>query len=335
MTIEPEEKDLLNLSVAVAVYNEEESLPHLCKALDDVLSKMGKSYEVILVDDGSKDRSWEVMKEQAKRYKGIKLVRFRRNFGQTAAMSAGFNESRGKVVITMDADLQNDPADIPAVLAKMKEENADVVSGWRKHRQDAFINRKLPSMIANRIIGHMTGVHLHDYGCSLKAYSRDIAKGVRLYGEMHRFVPALASWVGGKIVEMPVNHHARQFGTSKYGISRTLRVILDLFTVKFLLSYSTKPIQLFGKIGLFFLALSFLLLGAVGLEWILDFAGMAPWFGKTLLVKRTFWVIAPFMFLGFAVQFIIMGLIAELVTRTYYESQDKPIYSVRETIEAR
>ena len=335
MTNDFAEKDLLDLSVAVPIYNEEESLPHLCKALDDVLSKMSMNYEVILVDDGSKDRSWEVMKEQAKIYKGFKLVRFRRNFGQTAAMSAGFNESRGKVVVTMDADLQNDPVDIPAVLAKMKEEQADVVSGWRKHRKDAFINRKLPSMIANRIIGHMTGVRLHDYGCSLKAYSRDIAKNVHLYGEMHRFVPALASWVGGKIIEMPVHHHARQFGKSKYGISRTLRVVLDLMTVKFLLTYNTRPIQLFGKIGLFFLTLAALILGAVGLEWVLDFAGMAPWFGQTLLVKRTFWVIAPFMFLGFAIQFIIMGLIAELVTRTYYESQDKPIYSVRETIEAR
>ncbi len=320
-----------DLSIAVAVYNEEESLPHLCAKLHDVLSKLGKSYEIVLVDDGSTDKSWAVMNEQANRYPNLKLVKFRRNYGQTAAMSAGIAESDGAVLVTLDADLQNDPADIPALLAKL-DEGYDVVSGWRKNRQDAFINRKLPSMLANRLIGKLTGVQLHDYGCSLKAYRRDIIGQVRLYGEMHRFIPALCRWVGGTVTEIPVNHHARQFGTSKYGISRTLRVVLDLLTVKFLLTYSTRPIQVFGKIGLHFAAFALLLAGVVGLEALLAVCGVmsTPWWGGMLLVKRPFWVITPLMFLGFALQFIVLGLLAELTTRTYHESQNKAIYDIRE-----
>ena len=320
-----------DLSIAVAVYNEEESLPHLCAKLHDVLSKLGKSYEIVLVDDGSTDKSWAVMNEQANRYPNLKLVKFRRNYGQTAAMSAGIAESDGAVLVTLDADLQNDPADIPALLAKL-DEGYDVVSGWRKNRQDAFINRKLPSMMANRLIGKLTGVQLHDYGCSLKAYRRDIIGQVRLYGEMHRFIPALCRWVGGTVTEIPVNHHARQFGTSKYGISRTLRVVLDLLTVKFLLTYSTRPIQVFGKIGLHFAAFALLLAGIVGLEALLAVCGVmsTPWWGGLLLVKRPFWVITPLMFLGFALQFIVLGLLAELTTRTYHESQNKAIYDIRE-----
>lgn len=320
-----------DLSIAVAVYNEEESLPHLCAKLHDVLSKLGKSYEIVLVDDGSTDKSWAVMNEQANRYPNLKLVKFRRNYGQTAAMSAGIAESDGAVLVTLDADLQNDPADIPALLAKLGE-GYDVVSGWRKNRQDAFINRKLPSMMANRLIGKLTGVQLHDYGCSLKAYRRDIIGQVRLYGEMHRFIPALCRWVGGTVTEIPVNHHARQFGTSKYGISRTLRVVLDLLTVKFLLTYSTRPIQVFGKIGLHFAAFALLLAGVVGLEALLAVCGVmsTPWWGGMLLVKRPFWVITPLMFLGFALQFIVLGLLAELTTRTYHESQNKAIYDIRE-----
>ena len=320
-----------DLSIAVAVYNEEESLPHLCAKLHEILSKLGKRYEIVLVDDGSTDQSWAVMNEQAKRYPNLKLVKFRRNYGQTAAMSAGIAESDGAVLITLDADLQNDPADIPALLAKL-DEGYDVVSGWRKNRQDAFINRKLPSMMANRLIGKLTGVQLHDYGCSLKAYRRDIIGQVRLYGEMHRFIPALCRWVGGTVTEIPVNHHARQFGTSKYGISRTLRVVLDLLTVKFLLTYSTRPIQVFGKIGLHFAAFALLLAGVVGLEALLAVCGVmsTPWWGGMLLVKRPFWVITPLMFLGFALQFIVLGLLAELTTRTYHESQNKAIYDIRE-----
>lgn len=316
----------MDLTVTVAVYNEEDSLPHLCAKLNEVLAKMEKTYEVILVDDGSKDRSWEVMQEQARLFPHFKLVRFRRNFGQTAAISAGFRESQGDVVITLDADLQNDPEDIPMMLAHI-DRGFDVVSGWRKDRQDTFINRKLPSMLANRLIGVMTGVRLHDYGCSLKAYRREIVKGVRLYGEMHRFIPALAHWVGGTIDEVPVRHHARKYGTSKYGISRTLRVVLDLLTVKFLLTYSTRPIQVFGRFGLAFFGLAIALLAALGLD-----VATGPWWGAEYLIKRPFWVLTPLMFLGFALQFLIMGLLAELMTRTYHESQDKPIYTVRDIL---
>jgi len=319
-----------DLSIAVAIYNEEESLPHLCGKLHDVLAKLGKSYEIVLVDDGSTDHSWQVMNEQAEKYPHFKLIKFRRNYGQTAAMSAGINESDGAILITLDADLQNDPADIPALLAKL-EEGYDVVSGWRKNRKDTFVNRKLPSIIANKLIGKLTGVELHDYGCSLKAYRREIISQVHLYGEMHRFIPALCHWVGGTITEIPVNHHARKYGTTKYGISRTFRVVLDLITVKFLLTYSTRPIQVFGKIGLWFGAFAGLLLTVVGIEALLGAAGAmhTPWWGNLLLVKRPFWVITPLMFLGFSLQFIVLGLLAELSTRTYHESQNKPIYSIR------
>ncbi len=321
-----------DLSLAVAVYNEEESLPHLCAKLHDVLSTLGKHYEIVLVDDGSSDNSWKVMNEQSQKYPNFKLIKFRRNYGQTAAMSAGINESDGAVLITLDADLQNDPADIPALLAKI-DEGYDVVSGWRKNRQDTFINRKLPSMLANRLIGTLTGVQLHDYGCSLKAYRREIIGQVKLYGEMHRFIPALCRWVGGTITEIPVNHHARQFGKTKYGISRTLRVVLDLMTVKFLLTYSTRPIQVFGKIGLYFGAFAILFMSIVGIEAFLAACGVmnTPWWGGQLLVKRPFWVITPLMFLGFSLQFIVLGLLAELTTRTYHESQNKAIYDIKTT----
>lgn len=324
-----------DISIAVAVYNEEESLPFLCEKLHAVMSKLGKTYEIVLVDDGSTDRSWEVMNEQARKYPNLKLVKFRRNYGQTAAMSAGINESDGAVLITLDADLQNDPADIPALLAKL-EEGYDVVSGWRKDRQDAFINRKLPSMIANRLIGKLTGVQLHDYGCSLKAYKREIISDVRLYGEMHRFIPALCRWAGGTVTEMPVSHHARRYGKSKYGISRTMRVVLDLMTVKFLLTYSTRPIQVFGKIGIYFGAIAALILGVVGLEAVLGATGAisVPWWGEELLIKRPFWIMTPLMFMGFSIQFIVLGLLAELTTRTYHESQNKQIYNIKTIVES-
>lgn len=341
-TPDTSKSDHLDLSVAVAVYNEEESVPPLCKALDGVLSKLGKSYEVILVDDGSKDRTWENMLEQAAKYKGFKLIRFRRNFGQTAALSAGFDAARGDIVVTMDADLQNDPADIPAVLECMEREKADVVSGWRKDRKDSFV-RTFPSRIMNGFIAWYLDLPIHDNGCSLKAYRREVVKGFHLYGEMHRFVIAHAAWVGGKIVEMPVHHHARQFGTSKYaalfGLARIPRVVLDTMTMKFLLKYSSKPMHLFGKIGGWCLIVGLSVLAVVGFEWLFSLFGCAPWFDHsataTLLVKRPFWVIAPFMFLGFAAQFIIMGLNAELNTRTYFESQGKSNYAIREIVEAR
>lgn len=329
------------LSVVVPVYNEEQSIPPLCEALDAALAPLGRSYEVVLVDDGSKDGSWRAMLEEARKRPGFKMVRFRRNFGQTAAMAAGIDESAGAVVVTMDADLQNDPKDIPAVLAKLEErdENGetrwDVVSGWRKNRKDAFINRKLPSMLANRLIGAMTGVRLHDYGCSLKAYRRDVISQVRLYGEMHRFVPALCRWVGGRVTEIPVDHHARRFGTSKYGISRTFRVVLDLMLVKFLLSYSTRPIQIFGKIGLWFGFFAAAIFGVVFAEGLFETAGATgPWFGETILAKRPFWIVTPLMFLGFAIQLVVLGLLAELQTRTYHESGHKRIYSIKEVVES-
>lgn len=324
-----------DISIAVAVYNEEESLPFLCEKLHAVMSGLGKTYEIVLVDDGSTDTSWKVMNEQARKYPNLKLVKFRRNYGQTAAMSAGINESDGAVLITLDADLQNDPADIPALLAKL-DEGYDVVSGWRKDRQDAFINRKLPSMIANKLIGKLTGVHLHDYGCSLKAYRREIISDVRLYGEMHRFIPALCRWAGGTVTEMPVSHHARKYGKSKYGISRTMRVVLDLMTVKFLLSYSTRPIQVFGKIGIYFGVLAASILGVVGLEAILGATGAisVPWWGGELLIKRPFWIMTPLMFMGFSIQFIVLGLLAELTTRTYHESQNKQIYNIKSIVES-
>lgn len=327
---------MLDVSIVVAIYNEEESIPALCEQLDRVMRGLGKSYEILLVDDGSKDRSWEVLLAMAERYPGLRLIRFRRNFGQTPAIAAGFDAAEGAVVVTLDADLQNDPADIPMMLERL-DRGMDVVSGWRKDRQDRFLDRKLPSMLANGLISRITGVRLHDYGCSLKAYRRDIVKNLKLYGEMHRFIPALASWVGGRIDEAPVRHHARRFGRSKYGISRTLRVVLDLITVKFLLQYSTRPIQIFGRIGIRFGAIALLMLLLLAADWVAGACGAyAPdgWLSAwphTYLLKRPFWVITPLVLLGFCLQFIALGLMAEIQTRTYHESQNKPVYVIRET----
>jgi glycosyltransferase involved in cell wall biosynthesis len=322
----------VDISVAVPVHNEEESLRDFCRELDEVMAGLGRSYEILLVDDGSTDGSWELMKELAGQYRQLRLIRFRRNFGQTAAMSAGFREAGGDIIITLDADLQNDPADIPRLLAKMAE-GYDVVSGWRKDRKDRFFSRRLPSIIANALISKMTGVYLHDYGCTLKAYRREVMKNVHLYGDMHRFIPALAHWVGGRVSEVVVNHRARQFGRSKYGMSRTTKVVLDLMTVKFLLQYSKGPIQMFGKIGLAFAApgVLWLLVLVVGniLYWM--HCGFADIFVK--MAKAPFWTITPFMLIVFGVQFISMGLLAEIVVRTYHESQDKPIYVIKETVE--
>jgi glycosyltransferase involved in cell wall biosynthesis len=323
---------MTELSVVVPVYNEFENVPILAERLHDALASLDTTYEVILVDDGSSDGSWERMLEAFERYPHFRLIRFRRNFGQTAAMSAGFEAANGNVVITLDADLQNDPTDIPRLLVRINE-GYDVVSGWRKDRKDPFINRRLPSMIANGLISKITGVSLHDYGCTLKAYRREIVKNLHLYGEMHRFIPALASWVGGQIDEIPVRHHPRRHGTSKYGISRTLRVILDLMTVKFLLRYSTHPIQMYGKIGMFFGIPGFLMLVAVlagHLSFLLFDTELAA-----NLIKRPFWIITPFMLILFCMQFISMGLLAEIQIRTYHESQSKRTYVVRETVEAR
>jgi len=321
---------MTEISVVVPIFNEEESVDLLVSRLHAALMATGRSYEIVLVDDGSKDNSWGKMKKLSTQYPGLHLIQFRRNFGQTAAMSAGFKESHGEIIITMDADLQNDPTDIPLLLAEI-DKGFDVVSGWRRDRKDTYINRRLPSIIANSLISYITGVHLHDYGCTLKAYRREIVQNIQLYGELHRFIPALASWVGGQISEVVVTHHARQFGTSKYGIGRTFRVLLDLVTVKFLMRYSTRPIHIFGKWGMTFGALGFMML------FFMAGANMSHYFFNTEfcseLIKRPFWVITPFMLIFFGLQFISIGLLAELQIRTYHEAQQKPIYVIRESVE--
>lgn len=327
---EPAAAEALRLSVVVPVYNEVESIDPMVRELHEAVAALGCSYEILLVDDGSRDGTWEQLLALNRTLPRIRLIRFRRNFGQTAAMSAGFHHSRGEVVVTMDADLQNDPADIGRLLERMGDD-VDVVSGWRKDRQDRFLDRRLPSMLANALISKMTGVRLHDFGCTLKAYRRDVIRNVHLYGEMHRFIPALAFWVGGAVEEEVVNHRAREFGTSKYGISRTFRVVLDLLTVKFLLRYSTGPIQMFGKLAA--------MVGLPGLA-ILGFmvAANASFhlFGTELgatLIKRPFWIMTAFMLVFMGLQFISLGLLAEIQIRTYHEAQGKPIYVIRETVE--
>jgi glycosyltransferase involved in cell wall biosynthesis len=311
----------MDLSIIIPVYNEEENIAALFGQLREALTGSGRSYEIIAVDDGSSDGSFELLRELHGQDDHLQVIRFRRNFGQTAAFAAGFDHSQGDVVITMDADLQNDPADIPLLLEKV-EEGFDVVSGWRVDRQDPFVTRRLPSMVANWLISQVTGVHLHDYGCSLKAYRREVVKGVQLYGELHRFIPALSSWMGVSVTEIPVRHHARRFGKSKYGISRTIRVLLDLLTVRFLLSYSTRPIQIFGGLGL----LSFLV--GTGLGIYLTFVKLA--LGQDIGSRPLLLLAVLLMLVG--VQLITMGLLGELVVRTYYESQGKKIYAVRDVL---
>lgn len=317
-----------DVSLVIPVYNEEESVELLCEKINEAMQTLNCSYEVILIDDGSSDGTWNLLLKMAERYPHLHLIAFRANFGQTAAMSAGIEHATGDVIITLDADMQNDPADIPLLLDRMSE-GYDVVSGWRKHRKDPFISRKLPSMIANGLISKITGVSLHDYGCTLKAYRRIVIQDVRLYGEMHRFIPALASWVGGKVTEVAVNHHPRRFGTSKYNISRTFRVVLDLMTVKFLLSYSRGPMQIFGRIAAWCGVPGLLILATIVLGHI-SFRIFGTDFASDF-VKRPFWVMTSFMLIFFSIQFICMGLLAEILIRTWHESQDKKIYIVRET----
>jgi glycosyltransferase involved in cell wall biosynthesis len=295
----------------------------LYERLTTELEALSIPYEIIAVDDGSRDKSFTLLRELAERDERLRVVRFRRNFGQTAAFSAGFDRARGRVVITIDADLQNDPADIGALLQKV-DEGYDVVSGWRERRQDPFINRRLPSILANRLISWATGVYLHDYGCSLKAYRTEVVQGIRLYGELHRFIPAIASWQGVAVAEMPVRHAPRRFGKSKYGISRTIRVLLDLLTVRFLLSYGTRPMQVFGLFG-FLSMLSGILIGGY-LSWIKLAYGAA-------ISDRPLLLLAVMMIV-LGVQFISMGLLGELIVRTYYETQAKAIYVVREELNA-
>jgi glycosyltransferase involved in cell wall biosynthesis len=307
------------VSLVIPCYNEEESVDELLTEAFGVLDRNNISGEIICVDDGSRDRTWEKLASWAEKDPRLKLVRFRRNFGQTAAMVAGLDYVSGEIIIPLDADLQNDPNSIPDLLAKM-DEGYDVVSGWRKHRQDAFFARKLPSRIANKIISWVSGVHLHDYGCTLKAYRREVLDPVNLYGEMHRFIPIYASWSGAKVTEMPVNHRARKYGSSKYGIGRTFKVILDLFVVKFLGAYGTKPIYFFGGLGflLFFL-------GFVSGCWVL----WEKYVNGVWAHRNPFLVICIFM-VSIGVQSVFLGLLAEIGIRTYHESQDRPIYMVRE-----
>ncbi len=312
----------MNLSLVIPVYNEQDNLPLLFEAINNTMTSLDKSWEVILVDDGSQDDSLAVLKEYAKKdIHHVRVISFRRNFGQTAAIAAGLDYAQGEIIVLLDADMQNDPADIPVLLAKL-DEGYDLVSGWRKSRKDNALTRNLPSMIANRIISQVTGVHLHDYGCTLKAYRRDVLEGFRLYGEMHRFIPVYAHSVGAKIAEMAVNHHPRKFGKAKYGLERTAKVILDLFTVKFLISYSSKPIYLFGGAGGFLMVVSAFIMLYLFIRRIFFLVAIAT----SPLLQMS----AMFFILGF--QSILLGLIAELLVRTYHESQDKPIYVVREVI---
>ena len=310
----------MDLSIVIPVYNEEDSLPHLHPAIQAALKPMPElTWEVIYVDDGSKDSSASKLENMAiEDPEHIRVVWLRRNFGQTAAIAAGIAHAQGEVIIMLDADLQNDPADIPMLLDKIKE-GYDVISGWRIRRQDTFLTRKLPSRMANWLISTVTGVHLHDYGCTLKAYRREVLTGFHLYGEMHRFIPAYAYSVGARITEIPVHHHARKYGKTKYGLTRTLKVVLDLLTVKFLISYSNKPIYLFGGAGMVLILSSFLML--------LFLAIRKFTVNIDILSSPFFQIGVMFMILGF--QSILMGLIAELLVRTYHESQSKPTYTIR------
>jgi len=308
-----------SLSLVIPVYNEAESLPLLMDAICNALQPLEMEWEVVFVDDGSRDRSVDVLKELFEKYpQYVRVVVLRRNFGQTAAIAAGLDHSHGDTIVLLDADLQNDPADIPMLIAKL-DEGYDLVSGWRKDRKDNRLTRTIPSNLANGLISWVTGVHLHDYGCTLKAYKRDALQGFRLYGEMHRFIPVFAHSVGARITELPVHHHARQFGEANYGLDRTLKVILDLFTVKFLLDYSHKPMRLFGGAGMILISSSGVLLLYLFLRRILE--------NVAVLGSPLFQLGVMFFILGF--QSILMGLIAELLARTYHESQSKTTYTVR------
>lgn len=309
------------LSVVIPIHNEAPNLEPLYRELTETLERWGRPYELILVDDGSTDGSFDTLARLHAADPRLRVIQFRRNFGQTAAFAAGFAAARGRLIATSDGDLQNDPRDIPAMV-DLIDQGHDIVCGWRKDRKDAFLNRRLPSMIANRLISWATGVRLRDYGCSLKVFRSEVVKPLRLYGELHRFLPALASEMGVRIVEAPVNHRPRVHGTSKYGISRTFRVILDLLTVKFLLSYSTRPLQMFGPLGL--------LLGGTGAI-VLGYLAYVRLFAYQSIADR------PMLLLGIllvfsGVQLLTSGLLAEMLSRTYHESQGKLVYVIRQEL---
>jgi len=318
----PLEQEKRDISVVIPIFNEEKNIKLLYPELKQVLDSLKKNYEIIFIDDGSTDKTYHLLHQICKRDKEVKVVIFRRNFGQTAAISAGFDYAKGEIIVTLDADLQNDPKDIPQLINKI-EDGFDVVSGWRAERKDSFLTRKLPSYISNWLTSLFTGVKLHDYGCTLKAYKREIAKDIKLYGEMHRFIPALASWVGASICEVKVRHHPRKYGKSRYDFSRINRGFLDLLTVKFLLSFATRPIQIFGKFGL-----------------ISIFSGFIC--GIILIVMKFIYEVDmtgnPFLYLSILFlliggQFISIGLLGEIISRTYHESQNKSVYFVKEVLD--
>ena len=311
------------LSIVIPVQNESPNIKPLYDELTQTLGQYGCSYEIIVVDDGSTDDTFEQLAAYQARDPRLRVIRFRRNFGQTAAFAAGFAHARGRLVVTSDGDLQNDPRDIPAMVALIDQGN-DIVCGWRKDRKDTFVNRRLPSVIANKLISWATGVDLHDYGCSLKVYRAEVVKPLRLYGEMHRFLPAIASQIGVKIAEMVVNHRPRRAGETKYGISRTIRVLLDLATVKFLLSYSTRPLQIFGLLGL--------ITGGVGAAITVYLLYIRLFTTQGIGDRPLLLLGVMLVFIG--VQLLTFGLLAEVMARTYYESQDKPTYVIREIREA-
>jgi len=314
-------KSAVDLSIVIPIYNERESIGKLYENLNEALSKMNLKYEVLLIDDGSIDGTFNELLKIHRKNRLFKIIRFRKNFGQTSAISAGFNYAEGEVVITLDADLQNDPQDIPVLLSKMNE-GYDIVSGWRKNRKDKAVTRRFPSIIANKIISKLTGVHLHDYGCTLKAYKKEVVKNINLYGEMHRYIPAIASWMGVKVAEVPVMHHSRRYGKSKYGVSRTIKVILDIITVKFLLSYSQSPIQIFGLLGL-----SSGLFGFIVTAYLII---MRLFFNQPL-ADRPLFILSIFMiFIG--VQLITIGLLAEVLIRVYHKVQDRDTYVIKDII---
>ena len=310
----------MTVSVVIPLFNEEDNIEMLHEGITHALERHGIEYEVIYIDDGSTDGTLLHLEEIQQRDPRVVALSLRRNFGQTAAFAAGFDFARGDVIVTMDGDLQNDPEDIPKLLGLIKDN--DLVSGWRKKRRDHFFRRRLPSIMANWIISRVTGVKLHDYGCSLKAYRRDVIKNLKLYGEMHRFIPAVASWYGVRVAEVETVHHPRMRGKSKYGLSRTIKVVLDLITVKFLQSFSTKPLQFFGTIGIVGGFAGFLILIYLSIEKILFLKQIG---GRPLLLLGALLVIV-------GIQFIGMGLLGEMIVRVYHESQRKPIYAIKKVI---
>jgi glycosyltransferase involved in cell wall biosynthesis len=315
-----------DLSVVIPIHDEAPNLEPLHRELTEVLGGWGRPYELLFIDDGSRDRSFEILAQLQRNDAHTRVIQFRRNFGQTAAFAAGFAAARGRLIVTSDGDLQNDPRDIPALVDRLDRDELDILCGWRRERKDAWINRRLPSMLANRLISWATGVRLHDYGCSLKVFRAEVVKPLRLYGEMHRFLPALASEMGVRIGEQPVHHRARMHGQSKYGITRTFRVVLDLLTVKFLLSYSTRPLQMFGLVG-----------GIMGLSGtlVLIVLGGLRLMGQISLNERQPLVLLGILLAFSGVQLVTLGLLAEMQARTYHESQGKPVYVIRRVLEAK